>query len=530
MRTRAGIGMLDEEGLRRECEQRADARRALIEVLAAEALVDAGTLPHGPATPALCEAVQAYLARTPASVMVAQMEDVLGVVPQSNLPGTTDQHPNWRRKLPVPVEGWGRDERFRRVTRMLAETRGGKRNRRDVPEGIGEARIPRATYRLQLHGKFTFRDATALVPYLAALGVSHVYCSPYLRARPGSQHGYDIVDHDEINPEIGTPEDLAAFTAELRRHGMAQMMDIVPNHMGILGSDNDWWQDLLENGPASTLADFFDIDWHPPSEHLANRVLLPVLGDHYGVELAGGKLQLGFEAATGAFAVRYFEHRLPIDPQQYPRILAAAVRSMESSGPDVAHQAQALRSLMESFGRLPKRSETTRARMDERNLNKEVLKARLAALARAHGSVAEAIARAVESLNGRPDDPASIDELHDLLERQPYRLAYWRVAQDEINYRRFFDINSLAALRQENRAVFDVTHRKVLQLVRDGTVDALRIDHPDGLYDPHDYFQRLQKAAASRPTSWWRRSSRRSRTCPRTGRCTAPPAIASRTW
>ncbi|MEP7261648.1 MAG: malto-oligosyltrehalose synthase, partial [Usitatibacter sp.] len=499
LRTRAALGLFDEEALKRECAARAEDRRHLLEALVKEGLADAGTPAQGKASMMLRDAVHEFVARAPAAVMVAQMEDVLGVVDQPNLPGTIEQYPNWQHKLPVPVESWGRDERFRSVTRLLAETRGAKRTRREVPAGIGDARIPRATYRLQLHNTFTFKDATALVPYLAALGVSHVYCSPYLRARPGSQHGYDIVDHDEINPEIGTHEDFDAFVAELKRHGLAQMMDIVPNHMGVLGADNEWWQDLLENGPASTLGEFFDIDWRPPSENLTNRVLLPVLGGHYGVELAGGKLKLGFEPAVGAIAVRYFEHRLPIDPQQYPRILAPAVRALEAAGEDLSHQAQALRSLMESFASLPKRDETTRARVDERNLNKEVLKARLASLARAQPRVGEAITRAIEVLNGRPDDPASYDELHDLLERQPYRLAFWRVAQDEINYRRFFDINDLAALRQENRAVFDITHRKIVQLVRQGAVEALRIDHPDGLYDPREYFQRLQDACG-KPT------------------------------
>jgi (1->4)-alpha-D-glucan 1-alpha-D-glucosylmutase len=499
IRTRAALGSLDAEGLRRECEDRAASRRALVEALAREGLVDSSTPAEGAASGALREAVHAYLARTPSAVMMVQLEDVFGVAEQANLPGTIDQHPNWRRKLPLPLEAWGRDERFRGITRLLSATRGGRRHRRAPPPGIKEARIPRATYRLQLHGKFTFRDATKLVPYLAALGVSHVYCSPYLRARPGSTHGYDIVDHDELNPEIGTREDFDAFVDEMKRHGLEQLMDIVPNHMGVLGEDNEWWLDLLENGPASTLADFFDIDWKPPSEHLASRVLLPILGDHYGVELAGGKLQLAFDARTGCFAVRYFEHRLPIDPQRYPRILASAVRALEARGRDVAHQAQALRSLMEGFARLPGRDETARARVDERNLDKEVLKGRLAALARAQGSVAEALSRAVAALNGRADDPASFDELHDLLERQAYRLAYWRVAQDEINYRRFFDINSLAALRQENRAVFDVTHRLIVRLVRSGQVEALRIDHPDGLFDPREYFERLQ-AACGKPT------------------------------
>ncbi|MDQ3024897.1 MAG: malto-oligosyltrehalose synthase [Pseudomonadota bacterium] len=499
LRTRAALKHFDDAGLAQQRMERAGSRRALIEALAREELVAPDTSDHGPATDGLRDAVQTFLARTAASVMVVQMEDVLGVREQANLPGTIEEHPNWRRKLPVPIEAWGRDERLRRLARLLAEARGGRRNRREVPARIRQARIPRATYRLQLHGEFTFRDATGLVAYLAALGVSHVYCSPFLRARPGSKHGYDIIDHDELNPEIGTREEFDAFVAELKRHDLALVMDIVPNHMGVLGADNEWWQDLLENGPASTLADFFDIDWRPPSEHLANRVLLPILGDHYGVELAGGKLQLAFDTVTGTFAVRYFEHRLPIDPQQYPRTLAPAVRALEASGPELAHQAQALRSLMEGFARLPRRDETERARMDERNLNKEVSKGRLALLARVNHGVADAIHKAVATLNGRADDPASFDELHDLLERQPYRLAYWRVAQDEINYRRFFDINDLAALRQENRAVFDVTHRMVMKLVKEGSVEALRIDHPDGLYDPRAYFQRLQEACG-KPT------------------------------
>ena len=499
LRTRAALGLLDADGLKRECHERATARQLLVEVLAREGLLDASTPAMGKATNELRDAVHAFAARAPCSVMVAQMEDVLGVADQANLPGTVDQHPNWRRKLPLPLEAWGRDENVRRVARLLTAARGGRRSRREAPPGIAAARIPRATYRLQLHGKFTFRDATRILPYLADLGVSHVYCSPYLRARPGSTHGYDIVDHDELNPEIGTREDFAAFVAEMKRCGLEQLMDIVPNHMGVLGEDNDWWLDLLENGPASTLADFFDIDWRPPSDHLAHRVLLPILGDHYGVELAGGKLQLCFEPKTGAFAVRYFEHLLPIDPQRYPRILAPAVRALEVEGGDAAHPAQALRSIMDGFARLPPREETARARIDERNLNKEVLKGRLAALARMHPPVMGVLTRAVALLNGRPDDPSSFDELHDLLERQPYRLAYWRVAQDEINYRRFFDINSLAALRQENRAVFDVTHRLILHLVRSGAVEALRIDHPDGLYDPREYFERLQRACG-RPT------------------------------
>jgi (1->4)-alpha-D-glucan 1-alpha-D-glucosylmutase len=497
--TRERFGVLTAEQAERERHERAASRTALVNTLKAEGLVADSTPSDGEPTEDLADGVQALLANTPSAVMVVQMEDVLCLTDQANLPGTVDQHPNWRRKLPVALEEWQRDPHVRRAAKRLAAVRGGRKQRRDVPAGLENARIPRSTYRIQLHGEFTFRDATALVPYWASLGISHVYCSPYLRARPGSKHGYDIIDHDSINPEIGTREELDAFAAEMRKHGLAQLMDIVPNHMGVLAADNAWWQDLLENGPASTLADFFDIDWHPPNEHLQNRVLLPVLGDHYGVELSGGKLQLQFEPQSGSFAIRYFEHRLPIDPREYPRILAPAVRELEAAGSDRVHQAQALRSIMESFARLPRRDESSHARRDERNLNKEVAKGRLATLTRTSAPVADAVRRALDSLNGQSEDPTSFDALHDLLERQPFRLAYWRVAQDEINYRRFFDINDLAALRQENDAVFNATHRLVLQLVNEGIVEGLRIDHPDGLYDPRAYFRRLQEACG-KPT------------------------------
>ncbi|HSN21322.1 MAG TPA: malto-oligosyltrehalose synthase, partial [Usitatibacter sp.] len=489
--TRARLRLLEGDALGREREDRRRARAALVAALRREGLVSEGVSPDAPLSDEIAVAVQAFAARTPAAVMVVQMEDVLEVAEQANLPGTVDQHPNWRRKLPLPVEAWPRDPRLRRLTRTLAAIRGKTHARRERPPGLERARVPLATYRLQLHGEFTFRDATALVPYLAKLGVSHAYCSPFLRARPGSTHGYDIVDHDAINPEIGTYEELEAFVAKLREHGMALMMDIVPNHMGVLGADNAWWQDLLENGPASTLADFFDVDWRPPAEYLANRVLLPVLADHYGVELAAGRLVLGFDAATGAFAVHYHAHRLPIDPREYPRILGPALAELEAAGAEAEHPAQALRSITAALAKLPRRDERRRPLVDERNLQKEVLKGRLASLARSNGAVARAIGQAVESINGRTDDPGSYDALHELLEAQPYRVAFWRVASDDINYRRFFDINDLAALRQENDAVFEATHRLVLKLVNEGLVEALRIDHPDGLYDPTAYFARL---------------------------------------
>ncbi|HEU4626197.1 MAG TPA: malto-oligosyltrehalose synthase [Steroidobacteraceae bacterium] len=297
-------------------------------------------------------------------------------------------------------------------------------NEAAAPSGR-RAIIPRATYRLQLNGTFTFRDATALIPYLAALGISHVYCSPYFRARPGSMHGYDVVDHNALNPEIGTEADFEEFVATLRAHGMGHIVDFVPNHVGIMGAENAAWMDVLEHGQDSKFAEFFDIDWQPPTAGMAGKILVPVLGSPYGESLEKGELQLRYEPETHSLAVFYHQHRFPIDSRTYP------------PGP------------LEDVPR---------------------------------------------ELNGTPGDPRSFDKLHDLLERQSYRLAYWRVAADNINYRRFFDVNDLAALRMENPQVFATTHRLLLQLIAEGKLDGVRIDHPDGLYDPHAYFETLQSA------------------------------------
>lgn len=368
------------------------------------------------------------------------------------------------------------------------------------PEAVNAA-IPRATYRLQLNRHFTLRDATALVPYFAALGVSHLYCSPYMRARPGSVHGYDVVDHNSINPEIGTPEDLEAFVAALRAHAMGHILDWVPNHVGIMGADNAWWMDVLENGQASFYAEFFDIDWENLDPALAGRVLVPVLGDYYGSVLERGELLLKFEESTGSFAVYYHEHRFPLDPRCYPLILE---RSLESAVlAELGEEERAdFSSLVAAFGHLPERSDLAPAALEERQRDKEAHKRRLTRLCARAPGLGEAIEGAVHALNGTPGDAASFDALHRLLENQAFRLAYWRVASDEINYRRFFDVNDLAALRMDNEAVFEATHRLVLELIAAGKVDGLRIDHPDGLYDPARYFQRLQgRVAAARHLS-----------------------------
>jgi (1->4)-alpha-D-glucan 1-alpha-D-glucosylmutase len=344
--------------------------------------------------------------------------------------------------------------------------------------------IPRATYRLQLNAGFTFQDATAIVPYLAALGLSHVYCSPYFRARSGSTHGYDVVDHNSFNPEIGERADFERFVAALRAHGMGHIVDIVPNHVGILGADNYWWMDVLENGAASAYAGVFDIDWTPSNPDLVHKVLVPVLANHYGAVLERGELELRFEPASGSFAAFYQSNRLPLDPRTYPRILDRAAALVSSSE---------LENIRRAFAALPDRHTATPEQVPERSRAKETHKQRLAALAAGNPAVATALEAAVRSFTGTAEAPASFDALHELLELQAFRLTYWRTAAEDINYRRFFDLNDLAALRVDNEKVFEFTHRLVLQLVAEGKIDGLRVDHIDGLYDPAGYVSRLQR-------------------------------------
>jgi (1->4)-alpha-D-glucan 1-alpha-D-glucosylmutase len=479
--------------------ERAQDRVRLLLALEREGLLPQGATANPLSTPEmtaeLVRNLHVYLARSDARVLMVQPEDLFGARDQANLPGSADNHPNWRRKLPITLEQTAEDARFLELARALAPLRGETRRAQPLRRGAAGARIPRATYRLQFNRDFTFAKACELVPYLAALGVSHVYCSPYLRARPGSTHGYDIIDHASLNPEIGSRADFERFCAALHAHGMGQILDMVPNHMGVMGADNAWWLDVLENGPASVYADFFDIDWHPVNLDLTNRVLLPVLGDHYGLVLERGELGLAFDAPAGAFSVFHAQHRFPVDPREYPRVLDRALKDLAQNEVPEAVAAE-LSSLVTAFGHLPARDDTAPERIAERRRDKEVHKRHLARLAATTPPIREAIERAVRRLNGAPGDPASFEPLHELLEAQAYRLAYWRVASDEINYRRFFDINDLAALRMENEAVFEATHQFVLSLAAAGRIDGIRIDHPDGLYDPARYFRRLQERYA----------------------------------
>jgi (1->4)-alpha-D-glucan 1-alpha-D-glucosylmutase len=353
-------------------------------------------------------------------------------------------------------------------------------------------RLPEATYRLQLHAGFTFRDVCALVPYLHELGVTDAYTSPYLKARPGSTHGYDITDHRQLNPEIGSEEDFEAFVAALRARGMSHVLDMVPNHMGVVGNENAWWSDVLENGEASAYAGYFDISWeasHRPG--LRGRVLLPVLGDPYGKVLESGQLRLEYEA--GGFAVRYFEHRFLVAPRTYELILGHGLEGLRHSLPVDAPDRVEYESILTAVRHLPPRTETGPEKIAERQREKEVVKRRLAALERDSEAVRATIGQTVAAFNGTPGEPASFALLDRLLDEQAYRLSYWRVASDEINYRRFFDVNELAALSMERPEVFAATHALVLRLLAEGKIGGLRIDHPDGLFDPRQYLFRLQE-------------------------------------
>jgi (1->4)-alpha-D-glucan 1-alpha-D-glucosylmutase len=361
-----------------------------------------------------------------------------------------------------------------------------------VLSALPPTRIPRATYRVQLNRHFTFQDARRLAGYWRDLGISDLYTSPYLKASTDSTHGYDVTDHGQLNPGIGSADDEAAMAAALRRHGLGQVLDIVPNHMGIAEAANRWWMNVLENGPASPYASFFDISWDAPQANLNNRVLLPILGDQYGAVLENGELRLAY--ADGAFFLHYYDTLLPITPNTYGVILERALERLAQDFPPDDEQLVELQSILTAISHLPPTSVTDLAQVAEREREKEVVKRRLAALTAECPELRSGLETGVAELNGQVGQPASFDRLDVLLDQQPYRLAFWRVASEEINYRRFFDINELAAIRVERPEVFRETHRLVLELLRAGHVTGLRIDHPDGLRDPAGYLRMLQEA------------------------------------
>lgn len=353
-------------------------------------------------------------------------------------------------------------------------------------------RIPTCTYRLQFNRWFTFSQAREIVPYLDALGISDVYASPYFQASPDSLHGYDIADHNRLNPAIGSREDYDAWVAELHAHSMGQLLDFVPNHVGVAEPLNEWWMDVLENGPSSRFAPYFDIDWQPLKSDLRDKVLLPILSDQYGRVLERGELQVRFE--EGTFYLLYGERRLPIAPGTYRYVLKIALRNLSEHKEEDFYAE--LQSILTALEYLPKRTETDPKRIAERIREKQIIKRRLERRCTEAPQVQQAIEKALAQINGEPGDPRSFDALDELLNAQSYRLAFWRVAAEEINYRRFFDVNELAAIRVELPEVFDAIHRLVLDFVKSGAATGLRIDHPDGLYLPREYFEKLQQRCA----------------------------------
>ena len=358
------------------------------------------------------------------------------------------------------------------------------------------SRIPTSSYRLQFHPGFTFRDAEALIPYLARLGITECYSSPLLAASPNSSHGYDVCDHGRLNPAYGGEEDFAAFAEALARHGMGLILDFVPNHMGIEPSANSWWRDVLENGPSSLFVRYFDIDWDPVKTELRGKLLLPILGDQYGSVLESGQLQLRFQ--DGAFSLQYFERNLPLNPRQMRRLLEHNLEGLQGQDALEAPDLRELMSILFQLEHMPVYTETDLQRVLDRRREKDVVQERLAQLVADSERIREHIEENVRVFNGEPGNRGSFDLLHGLLDAQAYRLSYWRTALHEINYRRFFDVNDLAAIRMEDREVFDAAHGLVLDLIRKGIVTGLRLDHVDGLFDPREYFDRLIAACGER--------------------------------
>lgn len=494
----ASLGWLDNDAHVRSVLARAQDRTQLLAALDAEGLLPEGitvdALSAPDMTPPLAAAVHRYLARTPCMLVGVQLEDLLGQREQPNVPGTTDDvHPNWRRRMACTLEQLPAGPFFAAISAAVRQERGGLHSTESALPALHTADIPRATYRLQLHKDFNFAQARAAVPYLHALGVSHLYSSPYLQATEGSTHGYDMVDPSRLNAEIGTDDDHDALCTALAEHGMGHLLDTVPNHMGVDDAGNRWWRDVLEHGMSSPHATTFDIEWNPANPQTRHRVLLPVLGDHYGKVLESGELQVRFDGDTGRFAVAYWERTFPLDPRSYALVLGAVplpVAATPGAGQD---DLAAVHSLVDALGLLPPHDTPDPALRTTRLRDATVHQQRLAGFASRLAWVRDWIDASLARVNGTPGDAASFDLLDQLLQGQAYRLADWRVAGDDINYRRFFDVNALAAVRMENTEVFDAVHALTFRWLAQGKVSGLRIDHPDGLADPAQYFTRLQQ-------------------------------------
>ena len=336
-----------------------------------------------------------------------------------------------------------------------------------------------STYRLQLTPQFGFEAAAALVPYLQQLGISHLYTSPYLQAAHGSTHGYDVVDPQQVNQELGGKGARQELIAALKEHGLKQLIDIVPNHMAIRGGHNAWWWDVLENGPASRYSRYFDVEWEQGKD---DKILLPILGDQYGVELEAGRIAVAREGCR--YLIKYFDHEMPVAPRALSPLLRSAAER---------NQSDQLAFLADAFAALPPPSSLDRESRTRRHRGKEALIGWLDTLLSNSPELRNDVDTVIGMLN------ADTEQLHSLLEAQNYRLAYWRVGNHELAYRRFFDIDSLIGLRVEDDEVFEATHRLILEWIDDGSIDGLRIDHVDGLFDPEAYLRRIRAIA---PNCW----------------------------
>ncbi len=431
-----------------EAKDRKRARRLLTDALHAE------RLPVGRAS-VPTEQVLRFLGRTASSVAMVQLEDLIGVTEQINVPGTVNEHPNWRCRLPRDIDGIFDDPAVQRLLSALAAERPQSR------PSVDAMTAPLSTYRLQLNRDFTFYDAAAIVPYLRRLGISHVYASPILEAQKGSTHGYDTTDYNRLSPELGGQEGFARLQTALRANGLGLLVDFVPNHMGIGKTQNRWWLDLLEFGPDSPFARFFDVDWNPPAwPELKGRLSVPMLGGTVAETLERGDIQAKFDSSRGCFELSYFEDRFPVRPADYAVLI----------GDD--HPNAALAVLAGKFRKTKKRAQVAS------------LKRELAALATDTAVAADLERHASACRNGA---------LQALLDRQVYRLESWQTAASRINYRRFFDINQLAGIAMERPDVFAQCHALTGELVKKNEVHGLRLDHVDGLYDPAGYFRDLKK-------------------------------------
>ncbi len=453
------------------------------------------------ATPSLLASIMTLMARSSASIVLFRLEDLVpsdhSVVSYEDV----DQ-PNWRIKLTPSFDLLIESDVAELVVDRLQSERGSFFDHlelaplAEVPAGK-KLTIPQATYRLQLSKQFNLTDVEKLVDYLHNLGISHLYLSPILEARPGSPHGYDIINHKRLNPELGTEADLSKLSDHLRSCGMGIVLDLVPNHMGI-GKHNPWWTDVLEHGPASEYADYFDIDWCPVKKELHGRVLLPILGDAYGRVIRDGQLKFAFDKETGKFNVSYYEHELPLNPVSYPLILGRRISVLNERLGSGNMLAMDYMSIAEALSSLPNGMGLTNDQREKRLREFKVSCHRLVELCARSPVVLEFIEQNLKDFEASDKDAAAVERVHDLLEMQSYRLAFWRVAAHEINYRRFFDINDLAGVRVEDQRAFIDMHEYVFKLLEERKIDGLRIDHPDGLFDPSGYFRRIQEEAERR--------------------------------